>query len=221
MSDIQDPDTLRFGARVPGAAGAVILVHGRGSTARDIAGLARVLPADGFTFAAPQAPGGTWYPQRFLAPTEANEPWLGRGLDRIERIFDGFVASGVHPSKIGLVGFSQGACLALEFAARRGRSPAFVAGLSGALIGPLDREPPSGSHLEDVPVLLACAELDAHIPLAHVEAGERVLRAMGAQVVKQVFPGEAHTVFPESIEWLRGVIESMKRPSPPRHRPDS
>jgi predicted esterase len=110
-------------------------------------------------------------------------------------------AAGVAPERIGLLGFSQGACLALEFAARHPLRYGFVAGLSGALIGPLGA-PRRPGDLRGTPVLLACAERDPHIPLEYVTQSAETLSGLGADVTKLIFPGGSHSVFPEEIEWL-------------------
>jgi len=205
--------TLRFGQPLSKARGAVVLVHGRGSSPQDIAGLAGVLPDAGLAFLAPAAEGGTWYPQRFLVPLEGNEPWLSSALNVIARLAAEVKAAGVAPERTGLVGFSQGACLALEFAARHPLRYGFVAGLSGALIGPLGAPRPAGD-LRGTPVLLGCAERDPHIPIEYVERSAGTLSRMGADVTKQIFPGGSHTVFPEEIEWL-----SQRAPMDPDGKP--
>ncbi|HSY53115.1 MAG TPA: dienelactone hydrolase family protein [Opitutaceae bacterium] len=200
LHDIKD--TARFGQPLSRATGAVILVHGRGSSPHDIAGLADVFPGAGLAFLAPAATGGTWYPQRFLAPLERNEPWLSSALNVIDQLVAEVLAAGIAPEKIGLAGFSQGACLVLEYAARHPRRHGFVAGLSGALIGPPDTPRPGG-NLHGTPVLLGCAELDAHIPIDYVEGSAEIFSQLGAVVTKLVFPGAAHTVFPAEIDWLK------------------
>lgn len=194
--------TLRFGKPLSTARGAVILIHGRGSSPNDIAGLADALPGAGLAFLAPAAEGGTWYPQRFFVPTEANEPWLSSALGVIAALAAEAGAAGIAAEKLGLVGFSQGACLALEFAARHPRRYGLVAALSGALIGPLGTPRPPGD-LRGTPVLLGCAERDPHIPLEYVERSAQTLSQLGAEVTRQIFPGGYHTVFPEEVEWLR------------------
>jgi predicted esterase len=205
---LHDPSrTLRFGAPLAGARGALILVHGRGSSASDIAGLARALPGAGLAFLAPEATDNTWYPQRFLAPLATNEPWLSSALDVVEHLVAEALEAGVPAGRIGLVGFSQGACLVLEHALRRPRRYGLVAGLSGALIGPLDLARPV-ANLARTPILLGCAERDAHIPLLHVEHSSTVLAASDAAVTKQIFPGAAHSVFAEEIAWLRQRMDA-------------
>jgi phospholipase/carboxylesterase len=209
-------DTLRLGPPLSKAVAAVILIHGRGSSPEDIAGLADALPAGGVAFLAPGAEGGTWYPQRFFVPTEANEPWLSSALGVIAALAQEAQAAGVAPERLSLIGFSQGACLALEFAARHPRRYGLVGGLSGALIGPLGTPRPPGD-LRGTPVLLGCAERDPHIPLEYVERSTGTLSALGAQVTKQIFPGADHTVFPEEIGWLRQRLtgaQGGKAPGP-------
>lgn len=194
--------TLRLGSSPAGARAVVILLHGRGSSADDIAGLANVFNTPDFAYLAPEATHNTWYPHRFLAPPAHNEPWLSSALVTIDTLVQEALAAGVPSERIALIGFSQGACLALEYAARHPCRYAFVAGLSGALIGPTDTARDCVDLL-DTPVLLGCADHDAHIPLEHVEHSATALAAFNARVTKQIYPGSAHTVFPAEIEWLK------------------
>jgi phospholipase/carboxylesterase len=194
--------TLRFGTPVARARNVVLLLHGRGSSADDIASLADSLPGDGTAFIVPSAAEGSWYPQRFFAPLDQNEPGLSSGLRIIDDLVDEMLAAGIPAGRIGLIGFSQGGCLALEYAARHPRRYHFVAGLSSALIGPLDTSR-AQFDLQGTPVLIGCAERDAHIPLSHVEKSAATLSASGAIVTKQIYPGSAHGVFPQEITWLR------------------
>jgi Predicted esterase len=199
---------LRLGAPLASARAAVILLHGRGSSARDMAGLAMALNRETVSFVLPEATNNTWYPQRFLVPAEANEPWLSSALDVIETCVNELLAAGVPSERIGIAGFSQGACLSLEYALTHPRRYGFVGGLSGALIGPLERARPA-ANLQGTPVLVACAELDAHIPLGHVEQSVKVFRASGAEVTRQVYAGSAHTIFPEELSWLKTRVAAL------------
>ena len=203
-------DTLRFGQPLADARGALILIHGRGSSPDDIAGLTDALNADGFAFMAPAAEGNTWYPQRFFVPLAQNEPWLSGALTTIENLVAETIAAGIAPERIGLIGFSQGACLALEHAARSGRRYGFVAGLSGALIGPLNTARPK-TDLQRLPILLGCAEQDPHIPLEFVEQSALTLQAMNADVASQIYRGGAHTVFPQEITWLNERLATFAK----------
>lgn len=195
-------ETFWFGADPARARGAVILIHGRGGSAEDIAGLADGLPQENIAFAAPRALQGTWYPDRFFVPPDHNEPWLSSGLEVIGGLVGRLLEAGIPPERIGLGGFSQGACLSLEYAFRHPRRYGFVAGLSGALIGPL-KTVRSGVDLLKTPVLLGCAREDAYIPLPHVEESDRVFSAANAELTKLIFSGHDHTVFPEEMDWIR------------------
>ena len=71
-----------------------------------------------FAYLAPQAAGNTWYPYSFLEPLERNEPYLSSALAVVGGLVKQVTAAGFSTEKIMLLGFSQGACLTLEFAAR-------------------------------------------------------------------------------------------------------
>lgn len=196
---------LRRGAPAASARGGVVLLHGRGSSPADLARLADHLATPGVAFVLPGARDGSWYPQRFLAPRAENEPRLTAALATVEAAVRDLLAAGLPPSRLAVAGFSQGACLALEHAYAAARPLAFVAGLSGALPGPLDA-PRAPAALPGLPVLLACAEDDAHIPCAHVDRTAEQFTASGAAVTRLVFPGAHHGLFPEELTWLRTQV---------------
>jgi phospholipase/carboxylesterase len=206
--------TLRFGAPYTTARAAVILLHGRGASATDIAEVGMHLDAPDLAYLVPNAPGGSWYPQRFLVPTELNEPALTQSLAVIAALVKEVREAGLGADLLGFIGFSQGACLALEFAARQPARYAFVGALSGALLGPIALARPTGDLLR-TPVLLGCAERDAHIPHANVAHSAAVLADFNAAVTTQIFPGSAHTVFPEEVDWLRRQIAALAPRSGP------
>ncbi len=202
--------TLKRGKPLAEAGGALILIHGRGAGALDIAGLADYLPAGDLAVLAPAAQQNTWYPQRFFLPLEENEPWLSSGLGVVDHLVEEVLDAGIPAERIGIAGFSQGGCLALEYVHRHPRRYGFAAGLSSALIGP-QGIPRAPADLSGTPVLIGCAEQDAHIPLPFVEESAAILAASGADVTKQVFRGHDHTVFPEEIAWLAARIAGWKR----------
>ena len=193
----------------------MLLVHGRGANAGDILSLADELDGDdlfdprssmGFTYLAPQAVGSTWYPQRFLAPLEQNEPWLSSALSAIDRVIRSIQSAGIPNERIMVLGFSQGACLALEYAARRARRYGGVVGLSGGLIGPsLQPERYPGS-LSGTPVFLGCSDIDPHIPLQRVKESAAHLEKMGADVSARIYPGMGHTVNDEELDIVRKMM---------------
>lgn len=211
MSRAQDPHAEqpveRRGPAPAAARLAVILVHGRGDSAAGILGLADHFDLDDVAWLAPQAAGHAWYPYSFLAPMEQNQPGLDSGLRRIDGLVAGLGADGVPPDRIVLMGFSQGACLAQEYAARHARRYAAVAGLSGGLIGPAGtrREYPGG--FEGTPVFLGCSDIDSHIPVERVHESADVFRRMGAAVDERIYPGMGHTVNRDELEAVARLLE--------------
>jgi predicted esterase len=202
---------LRGGAPLAGARAAMVLIHGRGASAEDIYSLGEEASSGipGVALVAPQAADGVWYPQRFFAPLAQNEPYLGSALAVIAGLVDEIARAGVLPGKVVLLGFSQGACLSLEFAARHPRRYGAVVGLSGALIGPPGSSRAAGTGLAGTPVYLGCSDRDAHIPLASVEESAKVLAEMGASVTKSIFPGMGHTVNEEEFAAVRAILGGL------------
>ena len=177
------------------AAGALILVHGRGGDAAGMLGLAELVAPPGTLWLAPQASNHTWYPHRFTEPVARNEPHLGSAFSVLGDMVDRVADAGLPPERIALLGFSQGACLALEFALRRGQRLGAVIGLSGGLIGDAVAMPATGAKpFGGMPILLGCSERDPHIPLGRVRETETVLRALGAEVATRIYPGGSHGI---------------------------
>jgi predicted esterase len=210
---LHDPTrVLVAGPPLARARAVTILLHGRGGSADDIASLATVLAIDRLTFLIPEATGHTWYPQRFLAPLAANEPWLGSALRVVSALVAQAIAAGVPPARIAIAGFSQGACLALEFVARTPARYGAAIAFSGGLIGPADepRPPvPGGGSLAGTPVFLGCGDQDGHIPVASVEAGAAVLRGLGGEVDVRIYPGMGHTINQDEIAAARALLTAL------------
>jgi predicted esterase len=190
------------------AAGVMVMVHGRGASADDILGLADEFEEFGLHFVAPQASDNTWYPQRFLAPIEQNEPHLSSALSVIDTILAGIAEEGVPSERVFLLGFSQGACLSLEYVARNPRRYGGVFGLSGGLIGPEGELPEHSGDLWGTPVFLGCSDVDFHIPKTRVQESSEQLRGMNAQVTERLYPGMAHTVVQDEIDIIRRIIST-------------
>ena len=187
----------------------MVLVHGRGDTASGILQLADVLPVPGMAYFAPQASGNTWYPNRFIAPIRTNEPWLSSALAGLDDLLSQIDAAGVPVSRTVLLGFSQGACLALEFAVRKPRRFGGLVGLSGGLIGPPGTLWPRVGSLAGTPVFLGCSDVDSHIPASRVHESADVLRAIGGQVTTVLYPGMDHTITAEEIEAVARLIAPL------------
>jgi predicted esterase len=213
LSALHDPTrVLVAGPPLARARAVTILLHGRGGSADDIASLASVLAIDGLTFLVPEATGHTWYPQRFLAPLAVNEPWLGSALGVVATLMAQAAAAGVPPARLAIAGFSQGACLALEFVARTPARYGAAIAFSGGLIGPADepRPPvPRGRSLDGTPVFLGCGDQDGHIPVASVEASATVLRGLGGAVDVRLYPGMGHTINQDEIAAARALLTAL------------
>ena len=184
----------------------LVMVHGRGGTAEDILGLAEHLQADGFALLAPQATGNTWYPYSFMAPVSANEPWLTSAIDLLQAVVQDAIKSGIEEKDIYFLGFSQGACLALEFAARHAKRYGGVIAFTGGLIGKdVDRAAYSGDF-EGTPVFIGSSNPDPHVPVTRIEETENVLKEMGAAVVVKIYNGMGHTINADEIEHAKGIL---------------
>src|SRR6266508_3038264 len=208
MSIAHGQRVVEAGERLASARAAMILLHGRGATAEDIVSIAAEVQLPGWAYLAPQAAGSTWYPNPFTAPLESNEPYLSAALDTVSRLA-GRVEARIPAQRIVLLGFSQGACLTLEWAARNARRYGGVVGLSGGLIGPEGTPRDYPGQLDGTPVFLGCSDIDPHIQMHRVvEAGE-VLRGMGAQVTVRFYPGMAHLVNGEEIETVREMVAAI------------
>jgi predicted esterase len=206
------------GAALTAARVAVVMLHGRGATAASILELAGLFDQPEAAYLAPQAPGGTWYPNSFLAPLEANEPHLGSALATVGSVLDDVAAAGVPAERTVLLGFSQGACLAAEAAARRGRPLGGLIVWSGGLIGtanisgaaaPDDKEFQYAGSLDGTPVFLGCSDVDPHIPVSRVHRTSAVLREMGASVTERLYPGMPHTVNEDELQWTRDLLAAL------------
>lgn len=205
----RDQPLLIAGAEPAAAARAMVLLHGRGAPAQDILGLAAALELDDTAFVAPQAAGCTWYPFSFLAPIASNEPGLSSALCRIGEVLAGLEERGVEPERTILLGFSQGACLALEYATRHARRYGAVIGLSGGLIGPPGTPRDYPGSLAGTPVFLGCSDRDPHIPLERVQESTRILERLGGRVTERIYPGMPHTVNDDELEHARRLASAV------------
>jgi predicted esterase len=188
------------GAKLEEASAALILLHGRGATAEDILSLSGYLDFPQLAYLAPQAEGYTWYPNRFIAPIEQNEPYLSAALSKIDGIVKNIEEHGIANEKIFIGGFSQGACLATEYAIRNPRRYGGLLVFSGGYIGPLGMQRESNGTFNGMPVFLGCSDSDPHIPLQRVQETTALLTAMGAKVTEKIYPNMGHTIIEDELE---------------------
>ncbi|HYW26147.1 MAG TPA: dienelactone hydrolase family protein [Terriglobales bacterium] len=200
---------LAAGEPLERAAAAMAMLHGRGASAQDILTLVPELQMAGWAFLAPQAAGGTWYPNSFRAPIESNEPWLSSALDVVAGLLDRLDAAGLPPERVVLLGFSQGACLTLEYAARNARRYGGVVGLSGGVIGPDGAPRDDHGSLAGTPVFLGCSDHDPHIPAYRVHHAAEVLRGLGAEATAVLYADLGHTVDREELEHVRDIMSRL------------
>jgi len=191
------------------AQAAMLMVHGRGASADDILTLTDQLAQPGFAYFAPQAAENTWYPNRFLVPLPENEPWLSSSLTFVGDVYAEIVKAGIPPERVMLLGFSQGACLTLEYAARNAQRYGGIVGLSGALIGPDDTPRDYKGSLAGTPVYLGCSDVDFHVPKERVDQTAGVLRKLGGQVTERLYPNLDHSVNQDEIDFVRSMMQSL------------
>jgi len=210
-ADPHAPESLLTGGvPIAQAAIALVLVHGRGGSADGMLPIARAAGAVDAVLITPRAAGGSWYPNRFLSPKASNEPYLSSALNSVQRAIDSAVDGGIPVERIVLVGFSQGACLLLEYAARHGRRFGGVAALAGALIGDAQDVRADAGDLAGTPILLACGDADDHIPEARVRASADLLESRGAAIDLRIYPGIGHTVVGDQLDALRAMIDAVR-----------
>lgn len=185
---------------------ALIMLHGRGGSAEDILTLASHLETDDFSLIAPQATNHTWYPYSFMAPAEENEPWLSSAIDLLKEITEDLKKEGIPSDRIYFLGFSQGACLALEFVARNAEKYGGVAAYIGGLIGEEIRRKNYQGDFERTPVFIATANPDFHVPVERVFATSNILKEMGADVTLKVYENAGHNILPDHIHQTNKLI---------------
>jgi phospholipase/carboxylesterase len=214
-----DPYTVAAGAPLTRAKAAMILMHGRGASADSMLSLAEAFAAPEVAYVAPQAPANSWYPYSFLAPMQQNEPHLSRSLATIGELVERLSGQGFAAERVVLLGFSQGGCLALEFAARNAHRYGAIVGLSASLIGPEDTPRTYAGSLAGTPVFLGCSDVDAHIPMGRVQASSRILHALGGDVIERIYPSMGHTINDDEIKHVRAVLSDIVYPSKASGRP--
>lgn len=187
----------------------LIMIHGRGGSAEDILSLASHLDVKNFTLLAPQATNNTWYPYSFLAAPVQNEPWLSSALSLLKETVDDLLNHGIPSEQIYFLGFSQGACLTLEYISRHAMRYGGVAALTGGLIGDKIYPENYGGDLQDTPIFIGTSDPDPHVPVERVYATSNILRNMNAEVTEKIYPNMGHTISQDEIECVNRILFSM------------
>jgi len=204
-----DQPVVRRGPPLEEARAALLLVHGRGASAESILTLAEELDLESIAYLAPQAAGGTWYPHSFLAPIESNEPGLSSGLRRLATLVEEIEVAGIPVEKLAILGFSQGACLTLEFAARNPRRYGAIVAFTGGVIGPPEAPRDDSGSLAGTPVFLGSSDPDPHVPVWRFRETVEVLTRLGAEVTPRLYAGMPHTVNRDEILQARALLQAL------------
>jgi predicted esterase len=210
MAAVRDPHAgqpvLRSGPSPRDARLVAILLHGRGASAEDILGLAHQFSARDIAYVAPQAAGSTWYPYSFLAPIAQNEPWLGSALRVVVGLAEDLAHRGISSERLVVMGFSQGACLTLEFAARHARRYAAVVAFTGGLIGPPGTPRDYTGDFAGTPVFIGSSDVDPHVPLERVRESTAVFNRMRANVDERIYPRMGHTINADELRAVDALL---------------
>lgn len=199
-------EVIHRGVPLDKAVKVAILIHGRGASAQSILELEKHLNLDGFALLAPQAKGNTWYPFSFMAPDASNEPAFSDSIKGLDDLVGHLYQQGFGSEQLYWIGFSQGACLSLEYAAQHATKYGGVAAFTGGLIGEQLRPEKYQGKFDGTQVLIGSSFRDMHVPLHRVEASAKILESMGANVKTLVFPDTMHTIRQEELDWVNEHI---------------
>lgn len=199
-------NSIAAGAALTANNKVLIMVHGRGGSAEDILSLSAYLEVQGFSLLAPQATNHTWYPYSFLMPPAQNEPWLSSALALLKDLVDELMQQGIPTNNIYFLGFSQGACLALEFVARNAARYGGVVAFTGGLIGDILNLENYTGNFEQTPIFIGTSNPDPHVPVERVQATAEILNNMGAQVTTKLYAGMAHTISQEELDLANKLV---------------
>ncbi|TWF35319.1 phospholipase/carboxylesterase [Chitinophaga polysaccharea] len=199
---------ITAGTPVAIASKALIMLHGRGASAEDILSLAQWFPVGDYALLAPQATNHTWYPQSFLAPPAENEPWLSSALSLLKSTTDKLLQQGIAPEHIYFLGFSQGACLTLEFIARNAARYGGAVAFTGGLIGDRVYSENYNGAFDGMPVFIGSSNPDFHVPVQRVHESTAILQKMGARVTEKIYDNMGHTIIEDEIRQANELIFS-------------
>lgn len=200
------PDIKTAGKPLDKASKALIMLHGRGGSAEDVLSLAQYFNVTDYALLAPQATNNTWYPHSFMAPVMHNEPWLSSAIETVESTFKKATDAGIQPENIYFFGFSQGACLTLEFTARHAQKLGGIAAVIGGVIGEKINYNNYKGNFEQTPVFIGTSDPDFHVPVARVYASANILKELNTDVTEKVYKGLGHTINQDEIDQINKLI---------------
>jgi len=205
----ENQPVMRHGKPLDQAKAAMIMIHGRGGDATGIMQLANHFGMDDFAYLAPSAAGGSWYPNRFIAKRESNQPYLSSALATIQNLLQEVADAGIPPEKTMIIGFSQGACLATETAARHPQRYGGIVALSGGLIGAEGELVGYDGTFDNTPVFLGCSDVDFHIPLERVHETRDIFTRLGATVDERIYEGMGHTIIDDEVQAVKQMMQAL------------
>lgn len=185
---------------------ALIMIHGRGGSARDIMSLAQYLPVSDYLLLGPEATNNTWYPNSFIAPVASNQPYLDSAIDLVGKAVEQAESLGITKENIYFLGFSQGACLTLEYVARNANKYGGAAAFTGGLIGDQVYTENYKGQFDGTPIFIGTSDPDFHVPVERVQESTTVLKGMGAEVVEKIYPNMGHTISQDEINEVNHLI---------------
>ncbi|MBN9376838.1 MAG: phospholipase [Chlamydiales bacterium 38-26] len=202
-------EVVEQGAPLSKATKALLLIHGRGAKAKDILPLARFFCDPHFYIAAPQATHQSWYPYSFMADEKLNAPWTDSAIESVEKLIRN-TATYIPLEKIYIMGFSQGACLALESTAQFANRYGGVVAFTGGLIGKTIQKEKYHGDFAGTPIFIGTDDQDSHVPLERTQQSCKILEDLGAKVTLKIYPGMGHTISQEEIQWVQRHIFKYK-----------
>jgi len=205
----QDQQLVTAGTPLAEAEAAMVLVHGRGATARSIVQMGQEVHREGVALLAPQAARNTWYPNSFLAPVDRNEPGRSSGLRAVDDAVERAVGAGIDREQVLLLGFSQGACLASEYVARNPLRYGGLVALSGGLIGESVDPASYEGDIEGTPVFVGCSDVDPHIPLERVKATSEAFELLNGDVDERIYEGMGHGVNEDEMDAVADLVAEL------------
>lgn len=208
---IHNPNNfLTAGQPLESAGKVMVMVHGRGGSARDLLSMSQYIDDKDFAFIAPEATNNTWYPQSFLRPMAENEPYLSSALAVLVSLRARLQSDyNVKLPQLYWLGFSQGACLLSEFIARNAMPYGGVFALSGGLIGPDSTPRNYDGSFEGTPIFLGCSDVDSHVPKQRVLESSAVFERMGATVTTKLYPNFPHSINEDELKIVNQIIAGL------------